>query len=62
VLSGGLLSISETSTFPAVPEPSSMALISAGMCVLALVCRRWRDQQSSTITLSEVKTTFGEVE
>ncbi len=41
VLSGSLLSISETSAFP-VPEPSSGALVSAGMFVLGLISRRRR--------------------
>jgi hypothetical protein len=62
VLSSGLLSISETSTFPVptlpgVPEPSSLALVSAGMCVLALAIRRWRNQECSTIVLGPVKIT-----
>jgi hypothetical protein len=55
VLSSGLLSISETSSFPVVPEPSSLALVSAGMCVLALAIRRWRNQECSSIMLGPVK-------
>jgi hypothetical protein len=60
VLAGSLLTISETSTFPVstlpgVPEPSALALVSAGMCVLALGFRRWRNQECSTIVLGPVK-------
>jgi hypothetical protein len=55
VLSGNLLSISETSAFPRVPEPSSLALISAGMFALALVSRRWRDQKCLTMIVGHVK-------
>jgi hypothetical protein len=45
VAQGNLLSISETAAFPVlVPEPATMALISAGMVVLALVLRQRRGQ------------------
>ncbi len=41
VAQGNLLSVSETAAFPVlVPEPSTMALISAGMVVLALMFRQ----------------------
>ncbi|MGA9777919.1 MAG: PEP-CTERM sorting domain-containing protein [Verrucomicrobiia bacterium] len=41
VLAGNLLTISENATYPSpVPEPSSMALISSGMFILALISRR----------------------
>ena len=44
VLSGNLLTVSENATYPSpVPEPSSMALISSGMFVLALISRRRRN-------------------
>ncbi|MGA2684475.1 MAG: PEP-CTERM sorting domain-containing protein [Verrucomicrobiota bacterium] len=48
VLSGNLLTISENAAYPSpsgnpVPEPSSVALISSGMFILALIFRRRRN-------------------